>query len=285
MYTPTEKEFLHLAKKGNLIPVYKEIIADLETPVSAYYRICHSAKYSFLLESVEGEEKIAQYSFLARDPELILETKNNDVTITHFKQGKSTQVKETITDTPLTCIRAILDKYKYVHVDGLPRFCGGLVGYGSYDMVRFFEKLPNKTKDDLNLPDTLMALVRELVIFDHRNHKIKVVACVHVDQKATKEVKVRAYKKALKRIDILIKDLNKPLLITGARKTINKRKKLKVKSNLTQAAYKKMVTDAKKQIRAGEIIQAVLSQRFEIDLKTDPFNVYRTLRVLNPSPY
>ncbi len=282
----TETEFLKLSHKGNLIPVYKELVADLQTPVSAYYKVCDKAKHAFLLESVEGEEKIAQFSFLAKDPELILETKGNNVTITDFKAGRAVKSKDKMKSGPLDVIRSILDKYKYVPVKGLPRFCGGLVGYGSYDLVRFFEKLPDKTKDDLKLPDTLMALVRDLIIFDHRNQKIKIVSCVHLKEKSSDQTKVRAYKQAIKNIDQLIDELNKPLTPAAQKKTkAKKAAKLKVKSNMTEARFKKIVSEAKKQIRAGEIIQAVLSQRFAIDLKVDAFNIYRALRVLNPSPY
>lgn len=281
----TLNEFLKLSKKGNLIPVYKEIVADLETPVSAYFKVCAKAKHSFLLESVEGEEKISQFSFLAKDPELILETKDKSVTITHFKNGKSLKTKDVITNTPLDCIRSIMRQYTFVPVKGLPRFCGGLVGYGSYDLVRFFEKLPDNTTDDLQLPDTLMALVKNLIIFDHRNHKIKIVSCASIKDKATQKDKTKAYNKAIRQINAYIKELNTAAQPANHSLDQKKASKLKVKSNMTAQKYKQMVNTAKKQIRAGEIIQAVLSQRFEIDLKTDPFNIYRTLRVLNPSPY
>lgn len=287
MFFPSEKEFLKLSKKGNLIPVYKEILGDLETPVSAYFKVAHKAKYAFLLESVEGEEKVARFSFLAKDPELVFQSKHNNLTLTRFGKGKATKETFKIKDTPLSFIREILSRYKFVNVPKLPRFCGGLVGYLSYDIVKFFEKLPNKTKDDLKLPDTLLMLAKNLIIFDHLNHNIKVVQCVYLNPKSSKEQKIRLYKKALKKINITIDELNQPLIIESNKK---RRKgtqpaKLKVKSNTTEARYKEMVTEAKKQIRAGEIIQVVLSQRFEVDLKTNPFNIYRTLRAVNPSPY
>ncbi|MCK5178454.1 MAG: anthranilate synthase component I, partial [Candidatus Omnitrophica bacterium] len=197
MLFPSEKEFLKLAKKGNLIPVYKEVLGDLETPVSAYFKIAHKAKYSFLLESVEGEEKVARFSFLAKDPELIFQTKHNAVKISRLSKGKMVQESHKIKDTPLSFIRQILKKYKFVNIPQLPRFCGGLVGYLSYDVVKFFEKLPNKTKDDLKLPDTLLVLAKSLVIFDHLNHNIKVVQCVYIDPKSSQAQKIKEYKKAL----------------------------------------------------------------------------------------
>jgi len=285
MIFPSEQEFYQLTEKGNLIPVYKEIIADLETPVSAYYRVANGAQYSFLLESVEGKEKIARFSFLAKNPELILESKDNHVKLMQFKDGQILTEKRTVKDTPLSFVREIMNQYKFVNTPGLPRFCGGLVGYASYDIVRFFERIQKKTKDDLKLPDMLMVLAKDLIIFDHRNHKIKVVSCVHIDSKSSKAKKKQAYLNAVKKIDALIKDLNSPMLIETGKKNISKTKKIKIKSNFTEKQFKKIVTEAKKKIREGEIIQVVLSQRFEVDLTTDPFNIYRTLRILNPSPY
>ena len=287
MYSLTEQEFLKLTKKGNLIPVYKEILGDLETPVSAYFKIAQNTKYSFLLESVEGEEKIARFSFLAKDPELVFETKNNSVKISRLKRGKLVQESHKIKDTPLVFIRQLLKKYKFVNIPQLPRFCGGLVGYLSYDIVKFFEKLPSKTKNDLKLPDTLLVLAKSLIIFDHLNHNMKIVQCVYVDPKSPQAQKIKEYKNALNHIEQLIAELNHPLTVKTHKKARASKRtsKLRVKSNTTETQFKKMVTEAKKQIKAGEIIQVVLSQRFEVDLKTNPFNIYRTLRAVNPSPY
>ena len=195
MSYPSEKEFLQLSKKGNLIPVYKEILGDLDSPVSAYYKLTegerHGGKrsYSFLLESVEGEEKIARYSFLATDPELVVESKAQKLQITRFNGKAKTTETKTVTDTPLTHLRDIMSKYKFVNIPGLPRFCGGMVGYIGYDTVRFFEKLPNKPNDDLKLPDLLLILAKTLVIFDHLNHRIKVVHCVEVEKNANETQK------------------------------------------------------------------------------------------------
>ena len=283
----SEQQFLELTKKGNLIPIYAEILGDLETPVSAYYKLAAKAKYSFLLESVEGEEKIARFSFLAKDPELVFQSKDNVVKITRIQNGKATTESKQIKDTPLSFIRDILKQYKFVNIDGLPRFCGGMVGYMSYDIVRFFEKIPARTKDDLKLPDTLLILAKDLIIFDHRNHKIKVVSCAHVNPQDSKEKKLKAYKKSLKIIESMITALNRPVAVS---KNKNGRKasaslELRVKSSLTEQQFTSIVDKAKKYIQSGDIIQVVLSQRFEVDLKTDPFNIYRSLRVLNPSSY
>src|SRR3989338_11399304 len=129
MIYPSEQEFLKLTKKGNLIPVYKEILGDLETPVSAYFKIARNTKYSFLLESIEGEAKVARYSFLAKNPELVFESKDNKVKISRINGGKTIETKYAVKDTPLSFIRNILNEYKFVNIPNLPRFCGGLVGY------------------------------------------------------------------------------------------------------------------------------------------------------------
>ncbi len=284
MHTPTEKEFLALTKKGNLIPIYKEISGDLETPVSAYYKVASKSPYSFLLESVEGEEKVARFSFLSYQPELILETKNNDVKITTLTGKKTKEEKFKIKTSPLEAIRDILKEYKFVEVKGLPRFCGGLVGFLSYDIVRFFEKLPKLTRDDLDLPDVLMALTKNIIIFDHLNHKIKIVCCVYIEDKSSTAEKIKAYQRALKTITATTSLLNKPLNAPNPpQKT--KRSNLKVTSNFNEQQFSSIVDRAKEYIQKGDIIQIVLSQRFQVDLKANPFYIYRSLRGLNPSPY
>ncbi|HLF18523.1 MAG TPA: anthranilate synthase component I [Candidatus Omnitrophota bacterium] len=285
MIFPTEKDFLKLTRKGNLIPVYKEIVADLETPVSAFYRVGYKAGYSFLLESVEGEEKIARFSFLAKNPELVLETKNKTAKITRMENGTAKTKTYEIKDTPLSFVRDILQQYKFVPLPDLPRFCGGLVGFASYDMVRFFERLPERTKDDLKLPDALFVLAKDIIIFDHRNHKIKAVSCAHVKPKSSEKAKLKAYKEAAQKVEGLIDDLNKPMFIESKRSSKRNAKPLKVTSNFTPAQFRQIVAKAKKKILIGDIIQVVLSQRFQVDLTTEPFNIYRALRVLNPSPY
>ena len=284
MSIPSQQEFLKLAKKGNLIPVYKEILGDLDTPVSAYFKIAAKSKYSFLLESVEGEEKIARFSFLAKDPELILESKNQTAKITRFVKGRAKSETAQIIDTPLTFIRQIMSKYKFVELPGLPRFCGGMVGYLGYDVVRFFERLPSTTQDDLKLPDMNLMLAKEIIIFDHINHKIQIVSSVLVDSKDAPATLKRKYNQAIKKINTLIAELNQPLKLPKT-KAGTSRAKLTVKSNFTESEFTKIVEDAKKDILHGEIIQVVLSQRFQVKIKTDPFNIYRSLRALNPSPY
>ncbi len=285
MYYPSKEEFLKLTetRKGNVIPVYREILADLETPVSAYFKIVEGAKYSFLLESVEGEEKVARFSFLARDPELVFRCKNNRVEVTHFKDGSKTHESYNVSDTPLSFIRELMGKFRLITIDGLPRFCGGLIGYMGYDVVRFFEKLPLKPRDDLNLPDMLLILAKNLIIFDHRAHKMKLVSCVEFDPSSSAEEKKQQYEGGVEAIDRLETELNRPLKRSSLSATVAE--ELDVQSNVSQTEFVSMVKTAKKKIKAGDIIQVVLSQRFQMPVETNPFNIYRTLRTLNPSPY
>jgi len=285
MNFPDEKTFLKLTRKGNLIPVYQNILGDLDTPVSAFYKIAQRSRYSFLLESVEGEEKVARYSFFAKNPELVIRSKDKVLEIIRFIKGQPIKKRLRVDDTPLKPIREIMSQYRYVKVEGLPRFWGGLVGYLGYDMVRFFERLPDKPKDDLKLPDVLLMLTRELIIFDHLNHRIQVVACVHINPKASKQTKIAAYRGALRRINQTVSQIRRPLKDPQNSSEKRQPARLPVRSNFTKKQFEKIVRRAKKYIHAGDIIQTVLSQRFEVPLKTDSFHLYRMLRALNPSPY
>src|SRR5208283_1386815 len=210
----SQEEFLQLSRRGNLIPVFREIPGDLETPVSAYYKLALRRAYSFLLESVEGEEKIARYSFIARDPELIFISKGHEARILRLVGAKHKAEKISFHGSPLSVVRQLMKDYRAVDIEGLPRFYGGMVGYLSYDCVRFFERLPDKTPDDLKLPDICLALTKNLVVFDHRHHTIKVVSCVHLAGNDSREHKIKKYHAALKAIDALIADLRKQLPLT-----------------------------------------------------------------------
>ena len=286
MYFPSEKEFLSLAEKGNLIPVYKEILADLETPVSAYLKMRGDSKYSFLLESVEGEEKVARYSFLAKDPELVFQSKDRSAEIIQFKEEKTSRQSFKVVDSPLSFVRGIMSEYRFVPTPDLPRFCGGMVGFIGYDTVRFFENLPNKPAAGLDIPDVVLVLTKTLVIFDHVNHKIKVVSCAKFPVKASRHEKIKAYNAAVEAIEKLASDLKNPLPSPENESLIRiTAKQIRVNSNMTERQFINAVNKAKKKIQAGDIIQVVLSQRFTTKVHTDPLNIYRVLRSLNPSPY
>ncbi len=275
MYYPTKKEFIKKAKTGNLIPVYKEIIADTQTPVSAYKQIAYGDKFSFLLESVERGEQLGRYSFIGTDPEIVFKCKNNKGSILYKHKEKQVSIP----DGPLPFLRDMMSKYKFVINDSLPPFCGGAVGYFSYDVIRFIEKLPMHTTDDLNLPDCVLMFTDTIVIFDHLLHKMKIVSNVHLNDKMDPS---KAYDQAIQKIDRIIDKLNTPI-----QKYRNKKQKgkFKLKSNLTKNQFTKIVKKAKEYIKAGDIIQTVLSQRLETEINADSFDIYRALRIINPSPY
>jgi anthranilate synthase component 1 len=273
MYFPTLEEFRRKAVRGNIVPVYKEILADMETPVSALRKI-NNGNYAFLLESVEGGENIAQYSFLGSNPSMVFYSKGNNVTI--IKDGEKKEISD-VSD-PMNELKKLMTEFQPVNVKGLPRFHGGAVGYVSYDMVRFFERLPSAKSDELNVPDCFFMLTDTILVFDHVNHKIKVVSNAHINGGVD-----FAYDKAISTIDEIIATLKRPVSYKDP--AIGKWDESKVKSNFTPENYEKAVESAKEYIKAGDIVQVVPSQRLSVPVKADPFDIYRALRTINPSPY
>lgn len=277
MYYPEREEFTRLTKKGNVIPVYREISADFNTPLSAFLKI-DDKKNSFLFESMEGGEKIGRYSFLSSNPSVVIESKGGSVKIT----GKA-KAARTSTMNPLDYINKIMKGFKFVKVKGLPRFCGGLVGFVGYGVIRFIEKIPDTCKDDLGLPDLRLMLADTLLVFDRVSHTIKVVSNAHVKNNADSSIN-RAYKDAVKKIDSLVIKLKRPLkenLLPIERRA----RPIRFKSNIRRIDFEKSVLKAKRYIKAGDIIQVVLSQRMETDYNKNPIDIYRALRWVNPSPY
>jgi len=276
MCYPSKKDFIKLAKKGNLIPVYAEILADTETPVSSFSKLKDS-DYAYLLESVEGGERIGRYSFLGSNPCLVFRSRGKRIEIIEGRKSK----KFTTKLTPLDELKKLLNKYKFVRIPGLPRFCGGFVGYIGYDMVRFFEKIPDKNRDKLNLYDSTFMLTDTILIFDHVDQRIKIVSNAHVKNNPSK-----AYDEAVRKIKSIEYMLMRGSRLHSAEIASEKKAKLKIKSNFTKEGFKRAVKKAKEYIKKGDIIQVVLSQRFEVELKnSSPFNIYRALRSINPSPY
>jgi len=278
MYKPSLEKFKQKARQGNLIPVYKEIIADLDTPVSAYMKI-RGGDYSFLLESVEGGEKWARYCFLGCDPSLIVRTKGNKFTIQDHGKEETGQVTG---DSPLSIIKKILAKYRPVPAEDLPRFTGGAVGFIGYDMVRYFEKLPDQTTDDLDIPDSLFVITDTLLIFDNVSHTIKIVSNAFVEDDDLDGL----YQKTLRKIECLEDKLRASAPVTrvdykGKAKTVMG----PIESNFEEKAFKEAVLKIKKYIVEGDAIQVVLSQRLKYKISEDPFDIYRALRTINPSPY
>lgn len=264
-----------------MIPVYREILADTETPVSTFLKLSRSPRNkkrsAFLLESVEGGEKIGRYSFLGGDPMLVYRSRNGKGEVERPGQKK----KEKADGDPLEVLRRLLSRFHFVETKGLPRFSGGAVGYLSYDIVRFFEPVPCRLPDDLHLPDAYFVFSDTFVIFDHLKHTLKVVAHAHVGN--GKELR-RIYNEAVKKIEALIRRLALPLRLPP-QEWKGASAEIPFKSNMTKEKFTEAVRRAKHYIEAGDVIQVVLSQRFSTSFSGDPFLLYRALRGINPSPY
>jgi anthranilate synthase component 1 len=277
VYTPDLETFRELARRGNLIPVARQILADMETPVSAFRKV-DSGNYAFLLESVEGGEQWGRYSFLGSNPSLVFRAKDTQLEIL---RGEGREVL-TGTQDPLTALMRLLAAYRPVSVPGLPRFTGGMVGYLSYDVVRHLERLPALAKDDLHLPDALFLLTDTLLIFDNVTHRITVVSNAILQDQTSPGVE-RAYREAQGKIEAIIAALRRPM---GAPVGCAARPgSPPQESTFSQEGFCEAVARVKAYVEAGDVIQAVLSQRLTIRTDADPFDVYRALRVVNPSPY
>ena len=262
MYYPSLEEVQSHVGSANLVPVYREINADLETPVSAYLKVARGP-YSFLLESVEGGERIARYSFIGTDPMEVIRTGPNE---------------ELGAVDPLEPVERMLSKYKLADVDYLDKFNGGAVGYISYDAVRYFEKLPTPDTDPLDVPESIFMMATTYLVFDHVRHKIKVVSHAHLDGDAR-----AAYEDATARIDDVIRRLNtQPRL---PEPNLDQPTGADVEFNMTREYYDSMVEKSREYIIAGDIIQTVVSQRMSRPTSAHPFQIYRSLRAINPSPY
>ena len=258
---PPLKDFLALSKKYNLIPVYREILADLETPVSCYLKL-GNRPYSYLLESVEGGEKMARFSFIGASSSKVLKS----------QKGRD----------PLAELENMLGQYKEAPVKGLPPFSGGAVGFLGYDTVRYIENIPDKNPDVYGIPESVFMISDTVLAFDHIQKKIKVICNAHIDGSESPE---KIYEKALKKIEDEIKRLRTPL--SGKALAFEPRmgREVKPESNFTEAGFKEIVLTAKKHIKKGDIFQVVLSQSLKTPVKSAPFDIYRALRSINPSPY
>jgi anthranilate synthase component 1 len=276
MIQPSFQEFCRLASEGNLIPVYQELLMDLETPLSFFKRLERN-RYAFLLESVEGSERWARYSFLGTRPERIFKARGNRVEIT--ERGKT---KTLISQAPLRLLEDLMKGYRPVTVPGVPPFFGGALGYVTYDAVEQFHEIKNDTKDPLGAPEIFFLFVQTLVAFDNLKHTIKVIDNARVETKSDLR---RVYDASVRRIRKVISSLQKKPRGIEPRDLSDGNGARKFRSNLTQDGFENAVSRAKEYIKAGDIIQAVLCQRLETETNTDPFEIYRALRYVNPSPY
>jgi anthranilate synthase component I len=279
-YSLSFDAFKRLSSDGNLIPLYREILADFETPVSAFTKIDHGPS-AYLFESVEGGEKWARYSFLGSGSPVLLQEDKGTIVMTRGSHVERFPLSSRPGETPLDRVQQVMASYRPVTVPELPRFVGGAVGYVNYDVVRYFEDIPTYRKDDTGFPVMAFLLTDTLLIFDNIAHTIKVVANAHVPSGKTAEVR-RAYADAVSRIDRMIERLKRPL---QRRPVSRRRKPMGFASNMSPADFQKMVMRTKEYIRAGDIVQTVVSQRWESRIQTSPFEIYRALRLINPSPY
>jgi anthranilate synthase component 1 len=277
-HQPDLPAFLELAKQYRLVPIYRQLVGDTLTPVIAFRKI-QDGDWSFLCESVIGGERLGRYSFVGSGPFLIFQAWGNRV---RMAPVSSSNPGETHEADPLKLLEQILAEYRTPPMPGLPRFCGGAVGYAGYDTVRYVERLDQPPLDDRKLPDLCFALYDRMVIFDHINKTIAVVAHAHVDPRDPK----RSYETACKRVDELVERLQQreadlPLCDIAPIGAVQRR----YQSNFTPADFEAAVEKAKEYIRAGDIFQVVLSQRYATQTTAEPFDIYRTLRVVNPSPF
>jgi anthranilate synthase component 1 len=292
-YYPTFEEFVELGKNSSVVPVYRQLIGDTLTPVSAFCKL-QEGEWSFLFESVVGGEKVGRYSFVGSGPFLRFQAWGNRVQISpspFLPVAPSAGTGEAATGRrgeehpdPIKLLEEHLARYRTPAIPGLPRFCGGAVGYTAYDAVRYTERLPHPPADDRQLPDLCFAFYDRMVIFDHINKTVAVVAHAHVDPLDLN----RSYQRACNRVDQMVERLQQgvaDLQLTDIAPQGLAPLGLKWRSNFEKEAFENAVRRCLEYIKAGDIFQVVLSQRLQAETKARPFDIYRTLRVVNPSPF
>jgi len=273
MKQTTFEEFVDLAKRATFVPVCKELVADLLTPVSAFLKIAEHSDYAFLLESVEGGEHVGRYSFLGKDPFLILRGRNGSTTVE--KAGVTSEVDKPFIDT----LRELMNRFQSPFVAGLPRFTGGAVGYLGYDTAAWFEPTAARTDGSTSDRDDAGFMLFDTVLaFDHVQHRILLIANARI---SGDEDLRSLYQFACAKIEFLEGELERALSMRHAAGG----EAVTFTSNVTQDAFESVVKRAKEYIAAGDVYQVVLSQRFEAEVGVDAFTVYRALRHVNPSPY
>ena len=273
--SPAKEQYIKMCGKYNLIPVHREIVADLETPVSVYGKVFKNS-CSCLLESVEGSIRLSRYSFICGEPFLTLKARGEEVELQ--REGKKEVRKQEFSSV----LRELLKSYRLPEDIDLPRFFGGAVGYAGYDAVRLFERLPDPPPDDLELPDACYIFPEVVLVFDHYRSRLKII----VNSRPGDNPEA-AYHDATEKIEQIEASLNNNSTCTLNR--VNNHETilddLPIRSNISRNEFMDKVEAIKQYIYSGDILQAVLSQRFEVETGVDPFEVYRTLRTLNPSPY
>jgi len=271
VFYPNLEEIKKLSESYTVIPVCKSILADTETPVSLWLKLFKKDKYSFLLESVTGGDTVARYSFLGGDPFMTFTSRGNNWSI-------SGRTSESGSSDPIGKLRLLFKQYKSPKIDNLPRLTGGAVGFFSYDSIRLWELIPDKNPKDDPLNDIFFGFYRDLIAFDSKEHRLILISNIIVSKDTNIEA---AYKDAQNAISVMedrmeVRLLSHDISITPESEPI---------SNIKREEYEQAVEKCKEYIKAGDIFQVVLSQRFSVKVKADPFDLYRILRVVNPSPY
>ena len=273
---PTRARFAELAKQGNVVPVYAELVADNETPISVFQKL-DDGGHSFLFESAEQNEESGRFSFLGFRPRVILQSNGSTITIS---EGEQTRSFETTTD-PLSDLEALMRNFRFVQSPELPRFAGGAVGFLGYDVVRYFEPtVPLAARDDLKTPEMIFVVMGTVVIFDHRFRRVKVVVNAMIQESDVDAVYDEAVREIHDTLGKFSTSIRVPLI--DAQQPVSP---ATATSNVTREQFETAVEEAKERIAAGDIFQVVLSQRFETEFKGDAIDLYRCLRLVNPSPY
>lgn len=276
IFKPSREEFRSYAKYGNIIPVSTELVADVETPVSAFSKI-DSGGYSFLLESAEHIDYGGRYSFVGSDPRVIFKSNGRKITITENGQTREFETH----DDPLAELQKLMSRFKPVPFANMPRFVGGAVGYLAYDVVRFFEPtIGAPPKDELSLPESFFFITDTLIIFDHQLRRVRVMANAYVEN----DNPDLAYDQACERIREILQKLDQPTQLPQIN-TNRQPEPITPRSNTKREDYEKTIRDVQEYIHAGDIFQIVPSQRFETEYRGDALTLYRCLRFVNPSPY
>ncbi|RIK76941.1 MAG: anthranilate synthase component I [Planctomycetota bacterium] len=296
-HLPNLERFTELAQRADFVPVYRELLSDAVSPVQAFARL-DRGEASGLFESVIGGEKVGRYSFVASDPYLLIEAYGTKVTVRHRAAAppgqrpqaggnERTQWKTEHVDVanPLDFLRREIQAVRVAHLPELPPFIGGAVGYAGYDTVRYVERLPNAPSDDRGLPDLAFGLFDHMVVFDHVRKTVHVLALVDLRDADGDEI-ARRYASACRRVDGYVADLNRPSdQLSLADIDTRGEVALQFRSNFTHPQFEEAVEKCVEYIRAGDVFQVVISQRLEVDFAVPPFELYRTLRVVNPSPF
>ncbi len=280
MYSPELSEVKRLAERHNLIPIVRTLLADTETPIRLFQHF-YEERRAFLLESVEGGVKWARYSFIGTDPFLTVSGKHGKMQVE--VRGETTTYEE----KPIELLKRLLRSYSSPALPDLPRFTGGAVGYFGYDLLQYYEKLPAHRIDDLQMNDIQFMFCDQVIVFDHVKQQIKVIANAHIPEHADEADIAAAYRQTCAKIDALVERLKRPNPFPPVRHNpIPDSVQLgDIRSNVSKDKFISNVEKAKEYIRAGDIFQVVLSQRFEMETDVSPLQVYRMLRTMNPSPY